>query len=414
MNIAFYSHYFSPEIGAPSARIYDLSQQWLALNHRVQVVTCFPNHPLGSVYEGYDPGFYMHEDLEGISVHRHWTYITPNKGFLKKSLGHLSYLPSAMFLSHRHVSAPDVAIGTSPTFFAAMGAAYAGFRRKIPFIMEVRDLWPAIFVELGVLRNPRLIRWLERWELALYRRASRVITVTDAFRRDLIDRGVPERKVTTIRNGADVDFWRTMKPPERLRRRLGLDESFVVLYIGAHGISHALGSVLKAAEKLRDHSSIRFLFVGEGAEKDQLIQQARNAGLENVRFLDAVDRAHVRDFYALADACLVPLRDIPLFDSFIPSKIFEIMSMARPIIGSVRGETADILRQSEGALVIKPEDSDALAESIQWLYEHPDERRSMGKKGRQFAISDYSRRSQAELYVRVMEEAVREFHIKPK
>src|SRR5215216_1489926 len=185
MNIAYYSHYFMPEIGAPSARIYDLSRQWLALGHTVQVVTCFPNHPLGKLYSGYKSGIYMREEIDGIDVHRHWTYITPNKGFVKKTVGHISYLPSARLLSNRRLVKPDVAIGTSPTFFAAMAARSIAKVRRIPFIMEVRDLWPAIFVELGVLRNPRLIRLLEKWELALYGQATKVVTVTEAFRRNL-------------------------------------------------------------------------------------------------------------------------------------------------------------------------------------------------------------------------------------
>ena len=128
MNIACYSHYFVPEIGAPSARIYDLSQQWLTMGHHVEVITCFPNHPVGKLYPGYSPGLYASEKLNGIHVHRHWTYITPNKGFLKKMLGHISYLPSSMVFSNPHVSNPDIVIGTSPTFFATMAAAWEGVR----------------------------------------------------------------------------------------------------------------------------------------------------------------------------------------------------------------------------------------------------------------------------------------------
>ena len=409
MNIGFYSHYFTPEIGAPSARIYDLSQQWLTMGHPVQVVTCFPNHPIGKLYEGYKCGFYLHEKLNGINVHRHWTYITPNKGFLRKTLGHISYLPSALILSNRHLRELDITIGTSPTFFAPMAAAWTALQRKIPFIMEVRDLWPAIFVELGVLRNPSLIRWLEQWELALYRQATRVVTVTEAFRHNLIERGVPARKVVTIRNGADVEFWQPIEFPGILRKNLELEGRFVVLYIGAHGISHALGSILESAGRLRNQENIQFLFVGEGAEKEQVIRQAEEARLENVHFLDPVDKHAVREFYAVADVCLVPLRDIPLFESFIPSKMFEIMSMARPIIGSVRGETAGILRESGGALVVEPEDSQAIAQAVLWIYEHPDEAQAMGQRGRQFMANNYSRRSLAELYVEVMNEAILEF-----
>jgi glycosyltransferase involved in cell wall biosynthesis len=409
MNIAYYSHYFAPEIGAPSARIYDLSRQWLSFGHQVQVVTCFPNHPVGKMYPGYTSRSYMRETLDGIDVHRHWTYVTPNEGFIKKTLGHVSYLPSALLLSTRRLEKPDVVIGTSPTFFAAMAARNAGARYRIPFIMEVRDLWPAVMVELGVLRNPYLIRALERLELSLYERATRVVTVTESFRRNLIERRVPEMKVFTIPNGADVDFWQPIEPPLELRRRLGLEDRFVVLYIGAHGISHALSRMLESAERLREQTQIRFLFVGEGAEKERLVRQAREAGLKNVQFLDPVPKESVREFYALADVCLVPLRDIPLFDTFIPSKMFEIMAMAKPIVASLRGEAADILRRSGGAKVVEPEDSRAVAEAIVHLSQRPCEAREMGLAGRRFVVENYSRRSLAARYMALMEEAVREY-----
>ena len=153
MRIAYYSHYFTPEIGAPSARIHDLARQWLALGHEVEVVTCYPNHPTGKLYPGYKPSLRMREMVDGIEVYRNWTYVTPNKGFLKKTIGHVSFWPSALLLSNRRLPKPDVAIGTSPTLFAAMAALAFSRRRGIPFVMEVRDLWPAVFVDLGVLHE---------------------------------------------------------------------------------------------------------------------------------------------------------------------------------------------------------------------------------------------------------------------
>ena len=406
MNIGVYSHYFTPEIGAPSARIYDLAQQWLKLGYQVQVDTCFPNHPTGQLYPGYKRQMYMHEQLDGVNVHRHWTYITPNEGFLKKTLGHISYLPSSLLFSNRHMPSIDITIGSSPTFFAAMAAAYTGWRRRVPFVMEVRDLWPEIFVELGVLRNPTLIRALELLEFALYRQATRIVTVTEAFRQSLIERGVPSSKIFTITNGADIDYWQPMAAPTELQQELGLDNQFVVLYIGAHGISQALSCILETAQKLNAFSQIKFLFVGEGAEKAELIKRAQQLQLNNVQFLDPVNKEKVKKFYALADVCLVPLRNIPLFSTFIPSKMFEIMAMATPVIGSVRGEAAEILQRSGGALVTEPENSSALAEAILDLYEHRGKVDAMGCAGRKFVIENYSRGALATKYIEVLNDAI--------
>lgn len=414
MNIAVFSHYFTPEVSAPSMRVHDMARQWLAQRHPVQVVTCFPNHPTGVIYPGYAVRLHQHQKLDGIDVHRHWTYTAPNKGFAKKTLGHISYLPAALLLSAPRLAHTDVAIGSSPTLFAAMAAAAFAAKRRIPFVMEVRDLWPAIFVELGVLRNPHLIHWLERLELALYHRATGVVTVTDSFRQNIIGRGVAGEKVVTIPNGADVDYWQPQEVPTELRWRLGLEEAFVVLYIGTHGVSQALRRILDTASQLAGHTAIRFLFVGDGAEKPQLVEEAHRAGLDNVRFLDAVGKAEARALYALADVCLVPLRNIPLFETFIPSKMFEIMAMGRPIVASVAGEAAGILRRSDGAIVVPPEDSTAIGRAIVELQRDPERATSMGRRGREFVVQHYSRRMLANDYLGLMEAAISDFQARCK
>lgn len=408
MKIAYYSHYFTPEIGAPSARIYDLSREWLRAGNDVQVATCFPNHPTGVLYPGYDRKWYGYEVLDGIRVHRYWSYITPNKGFVKKTIGHVSFYPSAL-LGAGKLDTPDVLIGTSPTFFAAMVAEKIARRRKRPFIMEVRDLWPALFVELGVLKNRFAIGMLEKLELSLYRRATRVVTVTEAFRQNLIDRGVPAEKIKTIPNGANVDFWIDRGEGEPLRERLGLAGKFVLLYIGAHGISQALSSLIRAAARLRDLPEVHFLFVGEGAEKEKLMQLASSEKLQNVTFLDPVGKDEVRAFYSLADAALVPLRDIPLFDTFIPSKMFEILSMGRPIIGCLRGEAAQILERSGGAVIVPPENDEALAAAVRELLADRERRLMMGVRGRAFVVDHYSRAALAASYLELMNDAQRDF-----
>ena len=403
MDIAVYSHYFTPEIGAPSARILDLSREWLRSGHGVRVVTCFPNHPVGRIYPGYRGGRYMRESLDGLDVHRLWTYVTPNKGIIKRTIGHISLLASSMFVRPRTIGAADVVIGTSPTLFAAIAAERAAAARGVPFVMEVRDLWPALFAELGILRNKTLLGILEKLELWLYRRATGIVTVTDAFRDNLIARGVPAEKVITIPNGADIEFWRSeLADRERYRR----EGKFVVLYIGAHGISQGLSAIVDAAALLRDLPDVEIVFVGEGADKAAVVERAK--GATNVRFFDPVGKDEVRDFYAAADVCLVPLRDVPLFSTFIPSKMFEILAMERPIVASVRGEAADILGRSGAAVIVPPENSVAIAAAIRQLHAAKD-LQEMGARGRKFVEDYYSRRALAARYAAFLEETIRRY-----
>jgi glycosyltransferase involved in cell wall biosynthesis len=406
MNIIIYSHYFHPEIGAPSARISELARHWIMQRNSVQVVTCFPNHPGGKLYPGYTKGMYLRESLDGIEIHRHWTYITPNEGVLRRTLGHASYLPSALIVSNRRIKKPDIIIGTSPTLFAAQAASSIGRRLRVPFVMEVRDLWPAIFVELGILKNKYLIRILEKWEMNLYRKATSIVTVTEAFRNNLIERGLSPDKIVTIPNGADVEFWSPINHSNDLRNELNIHGKFVVLYMGAHGISHALIKIIDSAERLRSENDILFLFVGEGAEKRKLIEYARSRRLNNIRFHDPVDKNSVKEFYDIADVCLVPLRNIPLFDTFIPSKLFEILAMEKPIIGSLRGEPADILKKSGSALVVEPENSKEIAEAIHTLYNNRSMGLEMGKKGREFVKRFYSRSELSKKYLKVLSDSI--------
>jgi len=397
-----------PEIGAPSARLFETARIWVQAGHQVEVVTCLPSHPFGRLYPGYKNRIRMGEDIDGITVHRHWTYRTENKGFLRRVAGHASFLPASGWFSTPRLNHPQVVIGSSPTFFAAMAARAAARRFSAPFVLEIRDLWPEIFTDLGILTNPWIIRYLHSWAQWLYREADRVVSVTESFTEHIERLGVPAKKLVTITNGADTDYW---KPGERTKARLKLgwkNDEFVVLYVGAHGISHGLSALLKTAERLSDTAGLRFVFVGDGAEKAQLVKTAREKNLSNVTFCDAVPRDQVRVFYQAADLSAVPLRDVHLFSKFIPSKIFEILASGVPLIGALRGEAAEIVERSQGGVVVSPEDHGALARAIVELRSSPARLKEMSLAGRDFVSRHYSRRVLAERYLEALKDTIRE------
>jgi colanic acid biosynthesis glycosyl transferase WcaI len=205
--------------------------------------------------------------------------------------------------------------------------------------------------------------------------------------------------VVTVKNGVDTRFFQPGDRDNDVRRLHGFGDRFLVLYIGAHGISHALSAVLDAAGRLRDDPNVLFAFVGEGAEKTMLRQRAESLRLDNVVFLPGQPRERMPAWYAAADVVLVPLRDVALFDAFIPSKMFEIMAAARPIVGSVRGEARRILEQSQGAIVVDPEDAGGIADSVRRLEADPELRARLGANGRRFAVARYDRSDLARLYL---------------
>ena len=400
------SHYFPPEIGAPQARLSEMARMWADAGDSVTVLTGMPNHPTGIIPPEYKGRATADEIVDGYRVRRTWLYATPNSGFAKKILGHLTFMVSSVVLGRKKLGRPDVIVVSSPTFFSIFSAWFLARVKRSAMIVEVRDLWPAIFVELGVLTNPVLIRLLERLELAAYHAADHVVVVSEGFRDDLIERGVPAEKVTTITNGADLDRFQVVEPDPADRTWLGATEDDVlVLYIGAHGISHGLDTVAEACARL-DGDRIHVAFVGEGAAKPQLVDKVRELGVEHISLHDGVPSERVPALLAAADICLVPLRDVSLFSSFIPSKIFEYLAAGKAVVGSVEGEPANILREA-GAVVVRPEDVDALATAIADLAGDEDRRRSMGAEGRNAVAQRFDRRVLADRYRDVMSAVVK-------
>lgn len=404
MRINIICHYYPPEIGAPQARLSEMAREWVKQGYEVTVLTGFPNHPTGVIPPEYQGKVFMEEVVNDVRIWRHWLYATPNEGFFKKTFAHLSFMASLILLSLFRGERPDVLIVSSPNFFSVISAFIISRLRRVPYIFEVRDLWPGIFIELDVLRNRCLIKMLEAVELFLYRKAALVVPVTNGFAGNMIRRGIPSHKIKVITNGVDLDRYKPGQGDANLRAKIGLSvDRFVILYIGAHGISHGLPKVLDAAESLQAEKDIHFLFVGEGAVKSNLITLAGRKRLQNVIFLPGQTRDKVVEFYRLADVCLVPLRDVPGLNSFIPSKMFEIMGCGKPIIAPLRGESADILTRSGAALVIPPENPVELVRAIKVLKSNPEKRRRMGQEGIAFVEKNYDRKILAMRYLTVIE-----------
>lgn len=402
MRIVIVTHYFPPETGAPQARLSGLAATWAADGDDVTVLTGMPNHPTGVLPPEYRRAIRRRERRDGYRVIRTWLYATPNEGVARKTLGHLSFMASSVLLGSRACGPADIVLVSSPTFFS-IGAAWLLARlKRARLVVEVRDLWPAIFTELGVLTSRGMIRLLERLELAAYAAADQVVVVSDGFRDDLIRRGVPPAKVHTIRNGVDLVRYAPGAGDPAVRRWLGAGpDEVLVLYAGTHGISQGLATVADAAAAVTGQP-IRFAFVGEGADKRRLRHRVAQLGLRNAALLPGVPSAEMPALLTTADICLVPLRDVPLFATFIPSKLFEYLAAGRAVIGSVTGEAARILRDA-GALVVPPEDSAALAAAISALAADPSRRAAMGVAGRQHVERCYDRTALAREYRKILD-----------
>jgi glycosyltransferase involved in cell wall biosynthesis len=405
MRTLIVTHYFPPETGAPQARLSELAATWASDGDRVTVLTGMPNHPTGVLPPEYRRAVRRRERRDGYRVVRTWLYATPNEGVARKTLGHLSFMASSVLLGGLACGPADTVVVSSPTFFSIGSAWLLARLKRARFVVEIRDLWPAIFVELGVLTNRRVIRLLERLELAAYAAADQVVVVSEGFRADLIERGVPAAKVHTVRNGVDLSRFDPDAPGDpATRARLGAGPGdCLVLYVGTHGISQGLPAVADAAKRLAGQP-IRIAFVGDGADKRRLAVRVAELGLDNVTLLPSVPSVEVPALLAAADICLVPLRQVPLFATFIPSKMFEFLAAGKAVIGSMTGEAAHILGEA-GGVVVAPEDSAALAEAIGELAADPELRQKMGRAGRAHVERSYDRAALAREYRKLLDQA---------
>jgi colanic acid biosynthesis glycosyl transferase WcaI len=390
MRILFLSDNFPPETNAPASRTLEHAKRWVQAGHEVTVVTCAPNFPDGVVHPGYRNRWRQVESIEGIRVVRVKTFISANEGFLLRTLDYMSFMFTSV-IAGLFEKRPDVLVATSPQFFCACGGWLLSAVRRLPFVFELRDLWPATILAVGAMRRGLLIRMLERLELFLYRRADRIVSVTEAFKTDLVSRGIPADKIDVVTNGADLSRFRPVPRDHAWAKELGLEGKFVAGYIGTHGMTHGLSSILDAAKRLEPHPDIALTLVGTGAEKAALQRQAQERGLTNVAFLPQMPKDRMPAVWSLCDVALIPLKNRDVFRTVIPSKLFEAMAMGVPIIMSIpRGEATGILEHCAAGLVLEPEDSQALADAILEIKANHHRRAQFAANGLR-SVEEYSR-----------------------
>ena len=405
MHILFLTHYFPPEVNAPASRTYENTRRWVKSGHNVTVVTCAPNHPNGVLYPGYKNLWSQRDEKGGIKILRVKTYLSANRGFFKRTLNYISFMISAAVQCHK-VKNVDVVVATSPQFFCGLAGFIVSCLKSKPWVLEIRDLWPESIIAVGAIKKRWFIRQLETIETFLYAQADHIITLTEAFKRHIIGRDVASSKITVNTNGADLDQFTPLPKENRFRSQHKLNEQFVVSYIGTHGMAHALETVLFAAESLKDQADIKFLLVGDGAERDKLLAEKEKRLLKNVIMLPQQEKEKVPGMIAASDVCLVLLRRTSVFKTVIPSKIFEALAMERPIILGVEGESAEIVKQGNCGICIEPENAEQLARAVLTLYQNVDYRIALGKSGRALIERQYSRDALAANYLDVLDSMV--------
>jgi colanic acid biosynthesis glycosyl transferase WcaI len=337
----------------------------------------------------------------GVRVLRSWLLAARNRGAVRRTLAHATCAATSFLRGASGAGNADVFVATSPPLFTGLAGLLLARAHRRPFVLEVRDLWPDAFVDLGLAREGPVVAAFRRLERLLYREADHVVAVTEAFAERIGSTGVPRSRLTVVRNGVDLSRFPREEARDATRERYGLAGRFVVLYLGAHGVAHGLDRLLPAAREAGP--GVLFWFVGEGAEKERLVAEARSLGLANVRFDPGIPRDDVPAAYAACDAVLVSLKGTPLMETFLPSKAFEAMGAGRPVLAAVAGEAKRLLEIGAGAIVVPPGDASALARAALALATDPARTAALGLAARERAAREFDRDALAAGYARVLE-----------
>jgi len=413
VKILYVSQYFPPEMGAPSARASELARHWQADGHDVTILTGFPNHPTGVVpetYRGKLRRLVVREQYNGANIVRTWLWPLPNRKPHERILNYSSFCISSA-ITGLFVARPEVVIATSPQLLVALSGYWLARAKRVPFVFEVRDLWPESLVAVGQgSEGSALNRTLARIAGFLYRHADHVVVVTYAFKDHLISHWrVPQEKISVVENGVETEIFSPTAPEAEHKSELVPVDRFIICYIGTMGMAHGLETLLEAAQNLRDtFPAALFLLIGEGAEKARIQGLAASRGLDNVRFLDQQRRELIPSFIRAADATLVLLKKTELFKTVIPTKMLEFMSCARPVILGVDGQARSILEAANAGIFIEPENADALAEAIVRLAGDHALRTQLGENGRKHIVQNFSRAQTAKAYTNILKSVVGE------
>jgi glycosyltransferase involved in cell wall biosynthesis len=393
MHILLIHQAFAALDEAGGTRHHELARYLVAKGHQVTIIASPISYLTGKTSQKHVQWVEKQEPEAGISILRTYTYSALHKSFIHRVFSFLSFMVSS-FLIGMGVRKIDLVWGTSPPIFQGVTAWMVARLKRVPFLFEVRDLWPAFAIAVGVLRNPWLIRaslWLERF---LYQHADRVIVNSPGFIEHVRKRGA--RQIDLVPNGADPDMFNTNSDGNNLRQQHHLEGKFLILYAGAHGISNDLGILLQAADLLNSCDDIHFILVGDGKEKRNLQAQAASLGLKNVLWLPPVPKDKMGEILSATDAGIAILKPLDLYKTTYPNKVFDYMAAGRPVILAIDGVIREVVERAGAGIAVPPGNPAAIAQAARQMAAHPEQARSMGLSGREYIKNYFNRQDLAE------------------
>ncbi len=400
MKILIVHQYFLEEDGGGGSRFNQFVKYWSARGHNITIIAGMVNYNTGKKSEKYKGKFIVKESLndkvEVIRTHVSQKY---NSSFIGRLWGYFSFTFSSIIAGVFHTKRPDLVLVTSPPLFVGICGYLMSLIKRAPLVFEVRDLWPESAIDTGVLTNKHIIAlsyWLEAF---IYRKSKLINVLTPAFKEKLMkDKGVSEDKLIMVSNGADLDLMSPGDKNNSIRKQYAIEDKFVILYMGAHGIANNLITLIEAAKALRDNRDIVFMLVGDGMQKMELIEKAKEYGLSNIIFVDSQPKSKIGDFCNAADVCTAVLKKVETFKTVYPNKVFDYMSCARPILLCIDGVARSLVENAQCGIYVEPENVLEYISAVDILYKDRELCRNMGINGYKFVKSNFSREALATMY----------------
>lgn len=372
-------------------RHFEMAQFLRARGHELVIVASDLNYQTGQRTVA-RRGLFAEQIIDGVRILRAYIFPALHRSYFWRIISFFSFMFSSIWTALT-VKDADIIMGTTPPIFQAVSAWVVALIRRKPFLLEVRDLWPEFGVSMGVLKNPIVIalaRWLENF---LYARATHILVNSPAYKEYMLGKGVPEKKITYIPYGTDVDMFNPDVDGSSIRKKLGLENKFVVLYAGALGQANDIDTILRAAQRLNDDSKIRFVLFGDGKERARLESESRRMNLSNVIFAGVCPKKEMPLVIASSDVCLAILQDIPMFRTTYPNKVFDYMSAARATVLVIDGVVRDVIESSDGGVFVQPGNDEQLADTIRDLSNAPQRVKQMGLNARAYLVKHLDRRN---------------------
>ncbi len=405
MHILYISQYFPPEVGATQNRAVEMAGHLVRLGHQVTVLTEFPNHPKGVIPDHYRGRLFEIDDLNGIRVVRVWVLARPKKNFFTRMGFYLSFMFVAALVGTFVRGRYDIVYATSPPYFVGVTGLWLSLVKRARFVYEVRDLWLRSARELGEINNPAVLRLAGHLDALYYRKARRVIAVTQGIYQELSAQGLAH-KLHLVYNGTNSELLYDRGPGKR--PQLGWEDKFVVLYAGILGIAQGLEHICAVAREMKQVRDVLFVFIGEGPVKEQVRQLQAEWELSNLMLMDQVPREEIAGYVSAADCGLVPLKNKEVFRGALPSKMFDIMACRRPVILSVDGEARELIETVGAGVFVEPENGQQLQQAIGRLKSDRLLCERMGQAGRAFVENNFSRKQAAITLEGILQQVMQE------